>query len=238
MAKFTFDDKTTFELEDGERVFYAQTANKNVSTTTRMDEPDGCLISLLNLVTIGFYKMLKTKFWLANIAITDRRVVTVPSTMNKPKKLATCQAESMRYTDMMDVRIIKEDKDYSKIQGKFVIKNVNDNGINHQFVILTKKTLGEALSIVGSMISSTVARNSQLTVDVMKGWSLQRHQSSYDSGDKTFNQAQAAYNKDAAFYDSLLADTKNVDTSKASHMELRDYMVTLILTCLEHSHKQ
>jgi len=234
MAKFTFEDQTSFELEDGERVLYAQTANKNVSHTQRIDEPDGCLISLLNLVTIGFYKMLKSKNWIANIAITDRRVVTVPGKLfNNAKKLAY-GTESMRYTDMIDVQIIQEDKDYSKIQGKFVIKNVNDKGVNHQFIIRTKKTLGEALSIIGS----TLAKNHKLTIDVMKGWSLQRHQSSYNSGDKTFDQAQAAYNKDAAFYDSLLAETKDVDTSKAGHLDLRNYMVSLILTCLEHSHKQ
>jgi len=75
MAKFTFDDKTSFELESGEEVVF-----KNL-IVSRL-ETGGILMDLLNVLTLGILGRFTHKKWEANIAVTDRRIVLVPISPN------------------------------------------------------------------------------------------------------------------------------------------------------------
>jgi len=84
MATVKFEEgtkkETSLELEDGEFIIWAKSPKNAMQTTI----DDGCLMGFLTLITLGIILIFKPpKYWVTNLVITNKRVVSIPQPPNK-----------------------------------------------------------------------------------------------------------------------------------------------------------
>jgi hypothetical protein len=222
MATIKINEGTKFEtpvdLEDGEGIIFVH-PHKNRMWQS-IDQ--GCLMSLLGLVTLGIIYIFKPKQrWQISFVLTNKRIVAIPVPPNKKQN----PVSSYYYKNIINAKRSNQAKksDEARIADLYITLSGKGNQVTYR--------VGMALT-AGNIFSSFKA-------DIIEGEA--RNASVRSATSATFDQGiytQQSIDKYYAAMEKAAKDrAANMDFSKAGHAQILDYIVDVINSCVEEAKK-
>jgi hypothetical protein len=226
MATVKFHEGTKFEtkldLEDEETVLFVKPAKSKVY---RFIE-DGCLMGLLTVITLGIIRIFKpTRRWLANIVLTNKRLVTIPIPPNKRKM----PVESFYFTEISEAKVIPPtDKEHGETA--FAMFGIN------------LKSGAKSSCLDGGQFWVYMTWDVQGFKNFGKALLKKLGASAMDMANEAGAVMQTKLNYDEAvasnkkYYKVVTAVKTKVeagDCSNLGHVELRDFLVELVNDCAQ-----
>jgi len=226
MATIKFHEGTKFEtkldLEDEETVLFV----KPVKSKIYRHIQDGCLMGLLTVITLGIIRIFKpTRQWMANIVLTNKRVVTIPIPPNKKKM----PVESFYFNEISEAKIIPP-ADKETGETAFAMFGIN------------LKSDAKSSCLDGGEFWVYMTWDAQGFLNAGKLLLKKLGASAMDMANEAGAMAQTQLNYDEAvasnkkYYNVVKAVKTKVeagDCSKFGHVELRDFLIELINDCAQ-----
>lgn len=226
MATVKFDEgtkkETSLELEDGEFIIWAKSPKNAMHTAVE----EGCLMGFLTLITLGIILIFKPpKAWIANIVITNKRVVSIPQPPNKKNY----PAESYYYN-----------KDFGSVKAVTVGSKQSDRMMNAAMIIYfgpnssykKPRKIGMQMEMSAKNIFKLVGQMGKEGLSDI-GNSLGQ----YNAQLQSYHNKLTAESTGASYYKEITFKAGKLAQGDTSVEGLRDAIIDIIDDCIEASKK-